>query len=406
MEPNIATEEAQSGGVLAITDDCGLLVPVVVTPELVASVLEEHPSLSSFNDIQAELSRCIGRRLTTKERKAIASYMNKRAILHAQQKNEDASHQLGSVLIITAYSDDYAIGSLCETINRIYAERHGYKFESEVIPYRQMLELIAPRAHCAWYKALLILRYLEKRRELLASGITYLLWIDADAIFIDHTISLGHFIDMGRGSDLIISEDIHKGCLINSGVMLVRLTDWSHALWHEVWTSERSKRYHDVYFYDQSALMRALRARDVGLEQMQPFHSFDVDGPKGPKFFRHVCVLTHLQFNTNAGIPFVKNGSSNDEQQDCIDSADHGEDRALFVFHALGPWNKMDALVRAVQIYRVHRFLNLSDTAEHNDEEGGDVAIERVLALCGLTATQVAEFRLKRGRCGTAPTLV
>jgi hypothetical protein len=279
-----------------------------------------------------------------------------------------------------------------------------------------MLEAISPRAHCAWYKALMLLRYLENKQELLHSGIDYLLWIDADAIVIDHSISLDYFITLGRGSDLIISEDIHKGCLINSGVMLVRLTEWSRSLWDEVWNSERSRRYHDVYFYDQSALMRALRARDVGLEQLKPFHSFDTDGPQGPKFFRHVCVLTHLQFNTNAGVSVHRDSKVVDDgnaAEECIAGGDHGGSRALFVFHALGPWNKMDALVKAVQLYRVHRYLGDKDKDDQGgvydaigDSEGGyRCDAESVLGALGVTATQVAAFRLRRGRCGAAPAL-
>jgi hypothetical protein len=277
-----------------------------------------------------------------------------------------------------------------------------------------MLAAISPRVHCAWYKAMLILRYLENKQGLIDSGIDYLMWIDADAIVIDHSISLDYFINLGRGSDLIISEDIHKGCLINSGVMLVRLTEWSRSLWHDVWHSERSKRYHNVYFYDQSALMRALRARDVGLEQVRPFHSFDAGGPQGPKFFRHVCVLTHLQFNTNEGVSMHGDSKAiehiNPEEPRC---------RAEFVFHALGPWNKMEAIVRAVRAYRVHRYLR-DDTAgatacdcdglvgadegdsHHGDEGSG---FEEVLGALGITEAQVASFRLRRGKCGAAPTL-
>ena len=58
----------------------------------------------------------------------------------------------------------------------------------------------------------------------------------------------------------------------HSGVLLIRVTEWSRQLWREVW---ECNKYDDVFFYEQSALIRRLRARREGLELLPagvPFH--------------------------------------------------------------------------------------------------------------------------------------
>ena len=91
------------------------------------------------------------------------------------------------------------------------------------------------------------------------------------------------------------------GCLVNAGVMLVRVSEWSKQLWPEVW---ECNKYDNVTFYEQSALLQRLRAKREGLEmtsdrENQPFHSYLPGSFKGTKHFAHVSVLTHLELNTN-----------------------------------------------------------------------------------------------------------
>ncbi len=69
---------------------------------------------------------------------------------------------------------------------------------------------------------------------------------------------------MGDYCDLIIAEDMHPGCLVNAGVMLIRLSQWSLDLWQDIWSSDKSKRYHNVYYYEQSALIKCLKLREEG----------------------------------------------------------------------------------------------------------------------------------------------
>jgi len=102
---------------------------------------------------------------------------------------------------------------------------------------------------------------------------------------------------------------------------MVRVSDWSIRLWNDVWFSDASSKYHDVCFYEQSALIRMLKSRGEGLNQVKPFHSYAQEKSKSGransskdrnanrlepssnksnvKLFAHVAVFTRSSFNTN-----------------------------------------------------------------------------------------------------------
>ena len=122
------------------------------------------------------------------------------------------------------------------------------------------------------------------------------MWIDSDAIFINHEYKIEEFIARAGGRELIIAEDSSKCCLINAGVILVRICEWSKNLWKDVWAM---KKYFSCFFYEQSALVRCLHQRFEGLEDIIPFHSFSKGGSTVDKFFPHVLVLTCVDFNSN-----------------------------------------------------------------------------------------------------------
>ena len=98
---------------------------------------------------------------------------------------------------------------------------------------------------------------------------------------------------------MIIAEDMNTGCLVNAGVFMLRTTHWSRRFLDEVWACDK---YDEVCFYEQSAIMRCLRAQREGLDAVRPFHSYLPDAPSGPKLFPHTAVLPIFLFNSNRGI--------------------------------------------------------------------------------------------------------
>ena len=238
------------------------------------------------------------------------------------------------VLILTAFTTDYTLGYLTCERNRTYASLHGYDFKSVAISREEMFKVIEPRTNATWYKVHLINRYLR------SSLYDRIVWIDADAIFIrnESLHDAGVLSGTGADKDLIISEDLAAACLLNAGVLVVKVSDFSRDLWSDIWHRSRSRHY-KRRFFEQSALIYHLERRGEGMEKKygsSPFHSFLKGGPKGLKLFPHVCV------HPLGGVL---------QSNRCIDGFgkknEHG-DTAL-IFHAVGMGNKLTVMSAVMQ---------------------------------------------------------
>ena len=238
------------------------------------------------------------------------------------------------VLILTAFTTDYTLGYLTCERNRTYASIHGYEFKSVAISREEMFKVIEPRTNATWYKVHLINRYLR------SSLYDRIVWIDADAIFIrnESLHDVGVLSGPGADKDLIVSEDLAAACVLNAGVLVVKVSDFSRDLWSDVWHRSRSRHY-KRRFFEQSALIYHLERRGEGMKTKygsSPFHSFLKGGPQGLKLFPHVCV------HPLGGVL---------QSNRCIDGFgkknEHG-DTAL-IFHAVGMGNKLAAMSAVMQ---------------------------------------------------------
>ncbi|RHY33733.1 hypothetical protein DYB32_001459 [Aphanomyces invadans] len=240
------------------------------------------------------------------------------------------------IAMFTAYTTDYSVGYACDTVNRMYAARHGYEFHSDVLPYDAMMGAISPRQFCGWYKVLMIQRFLADMDELRRRQIGYLMWIDADAVVVNQAYQVERLLQRSGYRDLIISEDVNPCCLINTGVLLIRVSEWSRSLWSDVWAA---RKYFDVFFYEQSALMRCLKMRLEGLDAIQPFHSFVKHGPRGDKLFPHTMVTCHLDLNSNRCRGLTVHISNENRTIDTSHERDEEHEMARFIFHCAGAAN-------------------------------------------------------------------
>ena len=96
-----------------------------------------------------------------------------------------------------------------------------------------------------WNKIAAILENLSKHK--------YLVWFDADAIISNFNIKIESLIDKMSSIDLYLCFDIslEKEC-INSGVMIIKNTEWSLNLFTRVWYSHFVHGHNDqnVIFYE------------------------------------------------------------------------------------------------------------------------------------------------------------
>jgi hypothetical protein len=112
-----------------------------------------------------------------------------------------------------------------------YCEKYGYG----MIIYNQVLNNeVMP----CWNKIASILLNIKKYK--------YLIWIDADAIIVNFNINIYQFILENSYADLIVCLDIfsHKECF-NSGIMIIKNTDWAYNLFLKVWNSNIPHEHND-----------------------------------------------------------------------------------------------------------------------------------------------------------------
>lgn len=234
------------------------------------------------------------------------------------------------VAVLSAYTSDYSLGRLTEPVNRQYAERHGYDFHCVVHPPVGD----RPERHPTWNKVALITELLgmllRGRGDAMpiAESTTHLLWVDADAVVLQHDVTVESlWAGLPDSIELLIGEDVTPACPINAGVLCVRVSEWSLALWRDVWSSPRSQKFYNRTYHEQSALLRQLAYRGEGLDfaSKQPFHSY-AGGRAAPKVFPHVCVLPRHAFNTNH-CDLRRTPAASDRRI---------EDACHFIFHAAG----------------------------------------------------------------------
>lgn len=124
-------------------------------------------------------------------------------------------------------------------INKVYCETHGYTFKHFIEP------IPGGQGEIAWARV-------QKMRDLLADGTwDAVFYIDGDAVFNDHTISLAPWIQLQ--GDIIACNDRPNGvCVVNGGTMLLKNTAWTRAFLDK-WQSMKSIPRYQQFAFEQKA---------------------------------------------------------------------------------------------------------------------------------------------------------
>lgn len=153
------------------------------------------------------------------------------------------------VCVVTSYDDKYApIGDICaKTLSR-YCRTHGY--------IGKIIRNFASGRHPMWDKIAII-------QNLLSEGIPYVFWVDADSMFVRYDRRISDEIDdthnlyltsgwaafhTGPG-DMMFRESA------NSGIMLVKNTEWSKKFMSDVWNQNE---FIDSSIADNAAMLHLL----------------------------------------------------------------------------------------------------------------------------------------------------
>lgn len=316
-----------------VVSGCGGVLSHAAVAATIAAEEAKVLGPAPFEAVRRQVSRVLGRPAARGDVELISAALQerRRQMLGAASAappvddGEVCCASLG-VLIITAYSSDYAPGPVCEAVNRAYATRHSYQFHAEVVAPAEMLAAIAPRTAFTWYKVRMIR---DAIRRAPAGGYHFIMWLDADAVVSDLARPLQSLVSLGVGRDLVIGEDLSSACLVNCGAMIIRATPWSESLWRQLWEGNLSRRFHSKPYHEQSALIRLL-VEHGELEATLPNQAKKAICDQ-PQLSPHVCVLPHGCFQTS-----------------CMDELVSSQP---FVFHAVcRPQSKLRAIRRALDL--------------------------------------------------------
>jgi hypothetical protein len=153
--------------------------------------------------------------------------------------------------IITSYTnhirwDDYGkcdYGDFASLNHHEYANKHGYSYIKKIVSNEDYQNW-----HPTWIKIDVIKTYLEI--------FDYVVWIDADAVFVNQEIKIEDLID--SNIDLVIPKleiDRVSGNVWTStstGFMIWKNSDWSFNILNELWNNPKEFRFE--YFHEQSRL--------------------------------------------------------------------------------------------------------------------------------------------------------
>ena len=136
------------------------------------------------------------------------------------------------IAFVYYYSDN--IYEYCQhSLNNLkaYCNKHNYGLVVYNKPFNNNT------AHC-WNKVAAIIKNLK--------FFDYLVWIDADAIIVNHNTTIEEIINIAPDKELFVCEDINKikEC-INSGVLIIKNTQWTNELFLKIWNCDVIHSHND-----------------------------------------------------------------------------------------------------------------------------------------------------------------
>jgi hypothetical protein len=158
---------------------------------------------------------------------------------------------MSNICILTSYTDhirwdnygkcDY--GDLASLNHHEYSNKHGYSYIKEIVKNDNYSDW-----HPTWIKIDVLKKYLPL--------FDYVVWIDADAIFVNQDIKIEDMIT--DNVDLVIPKlevDRVSGNMwthTTTGFMVFKNSEWSNHILNELWNNPKQFKFE--FFHEQSRL--------------------------------------------------------------------------------------------------------------------------------------------------------
>jgi hypothetical protein len=131
------------------------------------------------------------------------------------------------ILVAQFYTENITYGKYSQEINKKYCDDNGYTYVVETNT-QKIVNSLDGRSP-TWYKPKFLLEIFETYNP------EYVLFLDIDAVIVDHTEKIESFID--EPYDLVATRDYGHHSVMNAGVLLIKNTEWSRKLLNLWWYS-------------------------------------------------------------------------------------------------------------------------------------------------------------------------
>jgi hypothetical protein len=214
------------------------------------------------------------------------------------------------IAILTCFTnyirwDDYGkcdYGNLSSINHNEYSYRHNYTYIKEIIQNEDF-----PDWHPTWIKIHVIKKYLPL--------FDYVVWIDADAVFVNQQISIESLIE-SHNVDLIIPKqefDQAAGQMwtnTTTGFMVWKNSEWSERVLNELWDNPQD--FKTEFFHEQSRLDEILQPL---FENKKGHYILDtlIEFLNAPLVFNNVKVLpvSYHRYFEDGEIKYVYHAGGN-----------------------------------------------------------------------------------------------
>ncbi len=226
---------------------------------------------------------------------------------------------MSSLCPATMYTSNFSrLGDLCAATLSLYAKRHAASFRV-IIP--DACEVKRP---ASWHK-------LELIRQLFQEGFEFVLWIDADALFLRFDTDIRSLILPDRDIYMVrhaLPERYGADRVPNCGVLLMRNCPWSETFLSQIW---ECTQYLNHVWWENAAMLHLLGLhRLLGEGENRPnqdlLQHFSFLGTEWNALPR-VCAAPNPIINDYAGMEFGQRLS--EMSQDFIRSLEAAEHDGL-----------------------------------------------------------------------------
>lgn len=194
------------------------------------------------------------------------------------------------IVVCQFYTNNISYGEYTEKINSEYCKRNNYTYYVE--KNESLIKEKCKDRSFHWYKPHLVQNIIKDNPEC-----EYILYMDMDAVFINHYRKIEEFIS--EGVSVLMTED-HGFCMVNTGVILFKNDQYTIEVLENWWHSgEELPEYKQKFWWDQSVIKPIFeRLKDKSKFKIIPNHDFNSRVFDKNKFIFHAFAYGQLANRT------------------------------------------------------------------------------------------------------------